>query len=77
MTKSRGILGPRAAWTEEQLEMLHTLYPNYKTENVAFLVGHSTESTYRKASYLGLKKSAAFLASGHAGRLDEIGRAHV
>lgn len=72
MTKSRGILGPRTPWTEEQLDMLRTLYPKYKTENVAFLVGHSLESTYRKASSLGLKKSAEFLASGHAGRLDGI-----
>lgn len=72
MTKSRGILGPRAAWTDEQLDLLRKFYPNFKTEDVAFMVGHPLQATYRKANNLGLKKSAEFLASGHAGRLDGV-----
>lgn len=72
MTKSRGILGPRATWTEEQLELLRTFYPRFKTEDVAFMVGHPLQTTYRKASSLGLKKAEEFLSSGHAGRLDGI-----
>lgn len=72
MTKSRGINRPKAIWNEEQLETLRLLYPRFKTEDVAFVVGHSIELTYRKANSLGLKKSAEFLASGHAGRLDGV-----
>lgn len=72
MTKSRGILGPRAVWTDEQLATLRRLYPNYKTEDVAFMVGHPLQVTYRKASSLGLKKSDEFLAGGAAGRLDGV-----
>lgn len=70
MTKSRGILAPRAVWTDEQLALLHKFYPNFSTQDVAYMVGHSLQTTYRKANTLGLKKSAAFLASGAAGRLD-------
>jgi hypothetical protein len=72
MSKSRGIHKPRAIWTEDQVETLRRQYPNFKTENVAFMVGHSLEQTYRKAQALGLKKTAEFLASGAAGRLDGI-----
>jgi hypothetical protein len=72
VTKSRGILGPRAAWTDEQLDLLRTFYPNFKTEDVAFMVGHPLQTTYRKASSLGLKKSAEFLVGDSAGRLDGV-----
>lgn len=72
MTKSKGILRPRAVWTEEQLDLLRTSYPNFKTEDVAFMVGHELQATYRKASSLGLKKSEAFYATGVGGRLDGI-----
>jgi hypothetical protein len=72
VTKSKGILGPRAVWTDEQLETLRRLYPNYKTEDVAFMVGHPLQVVYRKANSLGLKKSEEFLSSGAAGRLDGV-----
>jgi hypothetical protein len=62
----------RVAWTEEQLNVLRGLYPNFTTADVACMVGHSTTATYQKAGALGLKKSADFLASGHAGRLDGV-----
>jgi hypothetical protein len=72
VTKSKGILGPRAEWTDEQLEQLRALYPKFRTEDVAFLLGHPLQVVYRKANSLGLKKSEEFLASGAAGRLDGI-----
>jgi hypothetical protein len=52
--------------------MLRDLYPRFKSENVAFMLGHSIEAVYRKANSLGLKKTAEFLASGYAGRLDGV-----
>jgi hypothetical protein len=72
MTKSRGINGPRASWTDDQVETLRQFYPNYKTEDVAFMVGQTLDATYRKANSLGLHKTPEFLASGHAGRLNGI-----
>jgi hypothetical protein len=78
VTKSRGINAPRAVWSDDQLETLRLLYPKYKTEDVAFMMGHTLEATYRKANSLGLNKTAEFLASaagnalarpGNAGRL--------
>jgi hypothetical protein len=79
MTKSKGILGPRAVWTDEQLDTLRTTYAKFKTEDIATLVGHSVEHVYRKARKLGLKKSEEYLASPAACRLrrgDEVGRAY-
>lgn len=79
MTKSRGILGLRTAWTEEQLQMVRTFYPDFKTEDVAFLVGHSVSAVYQKAQALGLAKSEGYLASSAACRLrrgDNVGSAY-
>jgi hypothetical protein len=72
MTMSKGVLGPRTVWTSEQIDILRSLYPNFKTEDVAFMVGHPIEVVYRKAYAFGLKKTLEFLASGHAGRLDGV-----
>lgn len=77
MTKSKGIHAQRAKWTDEQLDTLRRFYPNFKTEDVAFMIGLSLNIVYRKAHQLGLAKSAAFLA-GPAGcywsRPDNAGR---
>lgn len=77
MTRSRGINAPKAVWSEDQLETLRRLYPNYKTEDIAFMLGQTLDATYRKANSLGLKKTAEFLA-GPAGnafaRADNAGR---
>lgn len=72
MTRSRGIIPQRAFWTDEQIESLRALYPNFTTADVAFVVGRSTRATYQKAGSLGLKKSPEFMASGRAGRLDGV-----
>lgn len=79
VTKSKGILGPRAAWTEDQLETLRRLYPNFKTEDIAFMVGHPLDAVYRKAHSLGLKKTPEFVASEAArsmSRIDHPAREH-
>lgn len=76
MTKSRGILGPRAQWTDDQLDMLRAFYAKFKTEDIAFMLGHPLDAVYRKAKSLGLKKSAEFMSSPAACRLrrgDHIG----
>jgi hypothetical protein len=79
MTKSRGIHGPRAAWTEEQLDMLRSLYPRFKTADVAFVIGRPVTAVYQKANSLGLKKTDEYLASPGACRLrrgDNVGAVH-
>lgn len=72
MTKSRGILPARTFWTDEQLRLLRELYPDNRTEDIAPHIGRSARSIYSKAKNIGIKKSAAFLASGLAGRLDGV-----
>lgn len=72
MTKSRGILRPRAVWTEEQLGILEYFYPRYKTEDVACLIGLSVDQVNTRAQRLGYKKTAEFLASSASGRLDGV-----
>lgn len=78
MTKSKGILGPRAVWTDEQLDILRTFYPNHKTTDVATMIGHPLEQVYKKATRLGLAKTDEYLASPAACRLrrgDNVGKA--
>lgn len=78
MTKSKGVLGPRTVWTDEQVDMLRQLYPDYRTEDVATMIGHRLQLVYQKAARLGLAKSAAYLASPAACRLrrgDNVGAA--
>jgi hypothetical protein len=69
MTKSRGILAPRAVWTEDQLGMLRSLFPNHKTADVATMIGLSASVVNGKAKRLGIKKTAEYLASPAACRL--------
>ncbi len=57
-------------WTVEQIELLKQIYPDLPTVEVAARCAHSLGSTYRHASKLGLKKSAAFLASPDSGRIE-------
>jgi hypothetical protein len=70
MTKSRGIQGPRAVWTDEQLAMLRDFYPRFRAEDVAFMIGHSLGQVHTKARSLGLEKTAGFMESSASGRLD-------
>jgi len=70
MTKSRGINAPRAIWTDDQVETLRQLYPNFRTEDIAFMIGHPLQSIYRKANSLGLHKTIEFIAAESARQLN-------
>lgn len=68
MTKSRQILPPRTYWTDDQLALLRELYPDTRTTDLIDIIGRDEKSIYQKAHALGIRKSAAFLASPASGR---------
>jgi hypothetical protein len=75
----RGILAPRRVWTEDEVASLRSLYPHYKTVDVATMIGRPLGQTYQKANGLGLRKTDEYLASPAACRLrrgDNVGAAH-
>ena len=59
----------RGTWHEVEIELLVALYPDHAAANLAACFDRSERSVYYKAYQLGLKKSAAFLASPEAGRI--------
>lgn len=59
----------RRRWTEQELETLRKMYADTKTAKLAALLGRTERSVYMAADSLGLKKSAAYLASPDACRL--------
>lgn len=61
---------PRHTWTEPENELLRTRYPNEATRVVAAALGLSVGRTHQQAYRLGLRKTAAYLASPAAGRTD-------
>lgn len=76
MTKSRGINQPKADWSEDRLDTLRRFYADFKTEDLACILGLRTGQVYAKAKQLGLAKSEAYLASPAACRLrrgDNVG----
>jgi hypothetical protein len=79
MTRSRGINKPRAGWSDEDAATLRQIYPNFKTEDGATMIGRTVGQTYQKAASMGLKKSVVYLASPAACRLrhgDNVGEAY-
>jgi hypothetical protein len=62
----------RTFWTAAQLALLHKNYPHLPTERVARIVGRDVKSVYAKANSLRLRKSAAYLASDHSGRITKL-----
>lgn len=56
-------------WTKQQLAILRREYPRRTAAEVSRLCGHSTGSVHQAAIRLGVRKSAAFLASPASGRL--------
>ena len=58
----------RTFWTESQLAQLRQLYADHATSVVAAAIGRTEKSVYQKAKELGIRKSAAFLASTTSGR---------
>jgi hypothetical protein len=69
MTQSRGILAPRQHWSEAELALLASMYPDCHTADVAEWVGHTLTATYQRALAIGLRKSAEYLASDTACRI--------
>ncbi|NVM87598.1 hypothetical protein FHT32_001237 [Variovorax sp. SG517] len=69
MTKSRNINRPKTRWTPVMLELLKQWYPNMTGEVVAGALQIPMGAVYRMAKKLGLRKSAEFLASDMAGRI--------
>lgn len=59
----------RHHWTEQESALLAELYPDTPTAALAARFGLSISQVHAKANYLRLKKSPAFLASAHSGRL--------
>ncbi len=56
-------------WHEVEVELLVALYPDHATAKLAAAFDRTERSVYYKAFQLGLKKSAAWLASPEAGRI--------
>jgi hypothetical protein len=71
--------GTRKLWTNAEIASLRELYPNFKTADVATMIGRPLGQTYQKANGLGLRKTDEYLASPAACRLrrgDHIGAAN-
>lgn len=66
--ESRNTPPQRRPWLRRELRMLRTLYPDL-AETVARGLGRSVRSVYGKAGALGLRKSAAFMASDRSQRI--------
>lgn len=66
----------RRFWTPVEVELLRQVYADHTTEAIAATLGRTVGQVHRKASGLGLKKSAAYLAqlATNSG-LAEAGRA--
>lgn len=78
MTASRHLIRPRFRWTPARIAMMRERYPSTKTEVIARRLGCALHVVYAKAAKLGLKKSAAYLASpdaSHFRRGDHVGAA--
>lgn len=69
----------RKSWTCDQLALLGRLYPCTSTEECAKQLGMTVELVYRKAMFLGLRKTSEYLAqlkTETAKQLAELGKAH-
>lgn len=72
MTGRRIHAEPRQFWSAEQDLALRRLYPHAQTADVARQIGRTLRATYWRAAKFGLRKSAAYLASAAAHRLDGV-----
>lgn len=78
MTKSRNILKPRVAWSENDVAILRRDYPDSPTIKIAKELGRELYVVYKKAKQLGLAKSKEYMESPAACRLrrgDNVGAA--
>lgn len=62
----------RKPWTPAEDAIVRGRYPDDLCEDVARDLGRSARSVYQRARDLGVRKSAAFQASGKARRLDGV-----
>ena len=62
----------RRRWTKADDREFRRLYPHQPTADVAKAIGRSLSATYGRAGVLGIAKSAAYLASPAAHRLDGV-----
>lgn len=69
MTKPKGILGPRRFWTVAEIALLREMYPECHGADVAAWIGHTLSAVYQAAKKHGLSKSAEYLASDTACRI--------
>lgn len=77
MTKRRIAKEPRKFWTADEDAVLCARFPHEPTQAIAEALGRSYGGTHQRAYALGLKKTAAYLASAESGRLrkmDERGK---
>ncbi|MFA6487653.1 MAG: HNH endonuclease signature motif containing protein [Sideroxydans sp.] len=63
---------PRKVWTESEIDLLKSRYPNERAEDIATELGVKMCVLYAKAKRLGLCKSEAFKSSPASGRLDGV-----
>lgn len=64
-------------WTKRELAVIRRDYPHKATKLIAFTLRRPLSGVYRMANDLGVKKSAAFLASSESGRLTKLSAAGV
>lgn len=69
MTKSRGINLPQHRWTKRELATLRRRYPHERSQKIADEMGLRLAQVNAAATNIGLRKSAAYLASPDACRL--------
>ncbi len=72
MTKRRIHAEPRRYWTKADNRAFRKLYPHQPTADVAKAIGRTLSATYQRARRFGLSKTAAYLASPAAHRLDGV-----
>lgn len=65
----------RKRWSQSDLVLLRENYADSRTDDLALALGRTVGQVYQRAAALGLKKSAAYLASVDAGRIQR-GKQH-
>jgi hypothetical protein len=54
-------MSKRPRWTAQELALLRELYPHHHTADVALAIGRQISAVYRRASALGLRKTAEWI----------------
>lgn len=62
----------RRPWTDAEVALLRWGFADSRTDDLALTLGRSYSTVAQKAAKLGLRKSAAYLASPEAHRLDGV-----